>query len=349
MVLPLKSGFHVIIRLVKIKWVDAVHAITITEQKQLIWVEHPTPTVTSDQVLIRIHATALNRADLMQRAGAYPPPPGASLIPGLECAGEIAAVGDAVTQFKVGDPVCALLTGGGWAGYVACPAAHVLPIPVGLDYKQAAALPEVFATAYLNIVWEAQAKAGEKVLVHAGASGVGTATIQLCRYLGLPVMATVGNANKGELCLRLGAEQAINYRATQFADVIKQQWGAADIILDPVGGSYLESNLTSLSLDGRLVLIGIMGGRTANIDLGRILMKRLRLVGSTLRSRNDAFKAELIAEMQRTLWPGFSHNANAQPALRPIIDRVYPMTEIESACTYMESNASIGKIVIQVR
>ncbi|HET8706412.1 MAG TPA: NAD(P)H-quinone oxidoreductase [Pseudomonadales bacterium] len=325
-----------------------MHAISITESKELRWVEHPTPVPQPHEVLIRIHATALNRADLMQRAGLYPPPPGASPIPGLECAGEIAAVGADVRDFSVGDPVCALLAGGGWAGYVASPAQHVLPLPSGLSFEQAAALPEVFATAYLNIVWEAQAKTAETVLVHAGASGVGTATIQLCRWLGLPVMATAGSAAKVRLCESLGAAQAIPYREASFVERIKTTWGGVDVILDPVGGSYLEDNLNSLNQDGRLILIGIMGGRSAPVDLGRMLMKRLRLIGSTLRSRDDAFKARLIHAMRQSIWPAFNCDQR-QPELKPVIDRLYPITDIEAACAYLASNASSGKVVIQVR
>lgn len=324
-----------------------MYAIRIDDHKHLIWEEHTTPEPGPNQVLIRVHATALNRADLLQRQGLYPPPPGASLIPGLECAGEIVAVGAQVQDWKPGDAVCALLSGGGWAGYVACPAQHLLPVPAGLSFEQAAALPEVFATAYLNIVWEAHARAPERVLVHAGASGVGTAAIQLCRYLGLAVTVTVGNATKAELCRSLGAEQAINYRETHFADIINA-WGGVDIILDPVGGAYLDANIASLNTDGRLVLIGLMGGRSGTVDLGRMLVKRLRVVGSVLRSRDDAFKARLIAELRSSVWPGFEPGASG-PALRPVIDRLYPMTDIEAACAYMESNASAGKIVIQVR
>lgn len=320
-------------------------AIVIHADKSLHWEEVATPAPGPDDVAIRVHATAINRADLMQRAGLYPPPPGASAVPGLECAGEISAVGSQVRQWKPGDKVCALLAGGGYAQTVVCPATHVLPVPAGLSFQQAAALPEVFATAWLNLYMEANTRPGQKVLLHAGASGVGTAAIQLCKARGNPVFVTVGDAHKLATCLALGASAGHLRTAGEFETAVKHWAGSEGVhtILDPVGGGYLEQNIRLLATDGHLVVIGLMGGRSAPLDLGRLLVKRIRVVGSTLRSRSDASKAELVAQLHEQVWPGFDDGR-----FHPVIHREYPINAVEQAMADVASNATIGKVVLSV-
>ncbi|MEZ5509836.1 MAG: NAD(P)H-quinone oxidoreductase [Gammaproteobacteria bacterium] len=320
-------------------------AIVIQSDKHLRWENVATPMPGPDDVAIRVHATAINRADLMQRAGLYPPPPGASSILGLECAGEITAVGANIQQWQAGDRVCALLAGGGYAETVVCPASHVLPIPAGFTYQQAAALPEVFATAWLNLYMEADTRPGQKVILHAGASGVGTAAIQLCQRQGNPVFVTVGDQQKLDSCLALGAAAGHIRTGGDFEAAAKEWAGSEGVhtILDPVGGSYLEQNIRLLATDGHLVIIGLMGGRNGNLDIGRLLVKRLRVVGSTLRSRSDASKAALVQQLREQVWPGF-----ADGSLRPIIHSEYPITAAESAMADVASNATIGKVILSV-
>ena len=237
-------------------------AVLVSEDSSLSWSEFEEPAPADQEVLIKIHATAINRADLMQRRGFYPPPPGASPVMGLECAGEVAAVGDQCTRYAIGDKVCALLAGGGYAQYTAVDEGSVLPMPAGLSFEQAAGLPEVFATAWLNIFIEAGLEAGEKVIIHAGASGVGTAAIQLCNAFGSPCFVTVGSADKLDTCLALGASAGSNRHEGSFLDKAAEFAGAqgVDVILDPVGAGYLADNLSLLGVGGRLVLIGLMSG-----------------------------------------------------------------------------------------
>jgi len=320
-------------------------AIHIQPDKSLIWQDTAAPTPGPGEVAIRVHATAVNRADLMQRAGLYPPPPGASSILGLECAGEISALGSGVTSWQVGDRVCALLAGGGYAETVVCPADHVLPAPAGFSWAEAAALPEVFATAWLNIFMEAGIRPGQKVLLHAGASGVGTAAIQLCKLQGNPVFVTLGDSAKLDFCRQLGADAGHVRTEGDFEAAVKA-WAGNDgvhAILDPVGGAYLEQNIRLLATDGSLVIIGLMGGRTASLDIGRLLVKRIRVIGSTLRSRNNADKATLIAQLREQVWPGFTDGR-----LKPIIHRIYPIQQAEAAFIEVASNATIGKVVLSV-
>ena len=256
-------------------------------------------------MLIRNRATAINRADLAQRAGAYPPPPGASSILGLECAGEVVGVGEGVSRYVVGDRVCALLAGGGYAELVSAPAGQTLRIPRGLSFEQAAALPEVFATAYLNLFIEARLAVGERVLLHAGASGVGTAAIQLCKINHSPCYITAGNAEKVARCVALGAAGGADRHAGSFADHVPAWTDGAgfDVILDPVGAGYLKANLRSLRADGRLVVIGLMGGAVAELELGLMMMKRLRVIGSTLRARTIAANSAVMDELEKVVWP----------------------------------------------
>ena len=320
-------------------------AIHIKDDKTLSWQDHDTPMMAPHQVRIEVKATAINRADLMQIAGLYPPPPGASEVPGLECAGVISEVGDQVTEWKVGDKVCGLLSGGGYADTVVCSAAHCLPIPTGLSFLEAAALPEVFATAWLNIYMEAGAKPGQKVMIHAGASGVGTAAIQLCKAFNNPSFVTVGSDKKLETCLSLGANNGHVRTQGDFLEHAKAftEGKGFNVILDPVGGDYLESNLKSLSTDGALVIIGLMGGRSAPLDIGRLLVKRLRVLGSTLRSRSDSDKAALIDQLKEKVWPLFDEGK-----LKPIIHSQYPIEKVADAIAEVKSNQTVGKVILKL-
>lgn len=298
------------------------------------------------EIGIKVHATAVNRADLVQRAGLYPPPPGASDILGLECAGQVTAIGQDVTQWKVGDRVCALLSGGGYAEQVVCPANHALPIPAGLSYEQAAALPEVFATAWLNLFMLAKLQPGQKAMVHAGASGVGCAAIQLCKAFNNPIFVTVGTAEKLIFCRNLGAEEGHIRSAGDFAPAVKA-WSdnkGVSAILDPVGGNYLEQNIKCLHSDGNLVIIGLMGGLSSTLDLGRLLMKRLNVMGSTLRSRDNASKADIIAQLNDRVWPLFDSGQ-----LKPTIHSTFRIEEAADALALVASNQTIGKVVLNIQ
>ncbi|MCD6060607.1 MAG: NAD(P)H-quinone oxidoreductase [Moraxellaceae bacterium] len=301
----------------------------------------PCPALSDGEVLLRVHATAVNRADLLQRQGLYPPPPGASEILGLECAGVVVACGPGVSEWQEGDQVCALLAGGGYGEYVSIDARHCLPIPPGYSFAEAAALPEAFATAWLNLYQEARLQPGERVLLPAGASGVGTAAIQLCRVMGNPCFVSVGTTGKLARCLELGAKGGVVRGQQSLASLLKPE--GVDVILDPVAGDCLAEHLALLRDNGRLVLIGFMGGREASLDLGRILVRRLRIIGSTLRSRSAGDKAELIGSLGMQVWPHFS-----QGALAPVIDSVFPWTEAEAAHARVAANLNIGKVVLQV-
>jgi putative PIG3 family NAD(P)H quinone oxidoreductase len=319
-------------------------AILVDSAQRLQWRETATPEPAAGEVRIRVRATAVNRADLMQRIGRYPPPAGASEILGLECAGEVEAVGAQVERWKPGDAVVALLAGGGYAEQVVCPADHLLPLPKGLDFSEGAALPEVFATAWLNLFHEAALQPGERVLLHAGASGVGSAAIQLCRAFGNPCFVTLGSAAKLQQCLALGAEAGHLRQQGSFVPAVKA-WAAqgVDVVLDPVGGGYLADNLKVMAVDGRLLLIGLMGGASSELNLGLLLVKRFRLIGSTLRSRSDATKAALLRTMGERLWPLFESGQ-----LRPIIHARYPISEVEAAFALVESNQTFGKVVLEL-
>ena len=310
---------------------------------RLAWQDVETPTPGVGEILIRNHATAVNRADLVQRAGAYPPPPGASPILGLECAGVVEAVGESVGRYEVGDEVCALLAGGGYAEYVVCPAGQALPIPAGVSLVDAATLPEVFATAFLNLYMEAGAKVGERFLLHAGASGVGTAGIQLGRAFGNPVWVTAGSEEKIARCVDLGAQAGHVRHAGSFVDPV-QAWtdGAGmDVILDPVGGAYLGDNMASLAVDGRLVIIGLMGGAKAELPIGIAMVKRLRVIGSTLRARAVAAKAQVMDRLEQDVWPRI-----ADGTISPIVEARMPITEAEAAHELIASDATFGKVLL---
>ena len=313
---------------------------------RLAWREAEEPPLGPGQVRIENHATAVNRADLAQRQGRYPPPPGASRILGLECAGVVAAVGAGVSRAKPGDAVCALLSGGGYAETVVAPAGQVLPAPAGLDFVEAASLPEVYATAYLNLFMEAGLERGERVLLHAGASGVGTAAIQLCRAFGNPVFVTAGSAAKIDRCVALGADGGCDRHAADFAAAVAD-WSdgrGADVILDPVGGAYLDANMRSLAVDGRLVVIGLLGGAEAALPLARLMTKRLRVIGSTLRARSIGAKALVMDALLERVWPLVESGE-----VKPVIDRVFPIEEAEAAHARLAGNATVGKVALAIQ
>jgi len=306
---------------------------------QVKWVEEPSPTCDVGQIRIRVAAAGLNRADLLQSAGMYPPPPGASQFLGLECSGVVSEVGPG-SSWQVGDRVCALLAGGGMAQEVVVDARHALPVPEGLSLAQAAALPEVYSTAWLNLFQLAGLKPGEKVLLHAGASGVGSAAIQLCKAFGSPCWVSVGSAERLAYCEALGAQGGV-LRADGLEGL--KAFGPFDVVLDPVGANYAESNLKLLALDGRWVLIGLMGGRKAELDLALVLGKRIQLLGSTLRTRDDQFKADLLSDLNQQVWPLFSEGR-----LSPQLARAYPMEEAQQAYAELASNQVSGKLVVVI-
>ena len=320
-------------------------AVIVNEDHSLSWGEVDRPKIGDQELLIKISATAINRADLMQRKGFYPPPSGASEIMGLECAGEIVEVGAACTRFKTGDKVCALLAGGGYSQYASAHEGSVLPIPDGLSDEQGAALPEVFATAWLNLFIEAGLKGGDKAIVHAGASGVGTTAIQLCKAFGVSSFVTVGSKDKLRDCIELGASGGFNRHDGSFLEAAKTFAGESgvDVILDPVGAGYLSENLTLLGLGGRLVLIGLMGGIKAELDLAQLMMKRARIIGSTLRTRPVTEKAIVMAQLEENVWPKI-----ASQEIQPIIEAVFPITEIADAHDLVASDVTTGKVILTV-
>jgi putative PIG3 family NAD(P)H quinone oxidoreductase len=310
----------------------------------LRWTEVPDPIPQDGEVLIDVYATGVNRADLYQRAGHYPPPPGASEILGLELAGVIAEVTPGVTGYQVGDRVCALVAGGGYAERAAVHQGLLMPIPKGWSLVQAAAMPEVFFTAFLNLFLEGRLKPGETVLIHGGASGVGTAAIQLARQAGCRVLATAGSAAKVATCYRLGAVLAVNYREADFAEVIAKAVGGVDVVLDMVGADYLARNLRLLNTEGRLVFIATLSGSKTEIDIRELMRKRLLLKGSTLRARPLAEKIALKEAFMASFWPALEAGE-----VMPVIDRVLPITEAETAHDLLRRNETIGKVVLELK
>lgn len=303
------------------------------------FIECEPPSCAAGQVRIAVVAAGLNRADLLQAAGLYPPPPGVSDILGLECAGVITEVG-AGSPWQIGDRVCALLAGGGMAEEVCVDARHVLPVPEGLTLLEAAAIPEVYATAWLNVFQLGQVQPGEKVLLHAGASGVGSAAIQLCKAFNSPCWVSVGSAERLAYCEALGAEGGV-VRGDNIEGL--HDFAPFDVILDPVGASYAAQNLKMLRMDGRWVNIGLMGGRRAELDLAQLLGKRIQLIGSTLRSRSDSFKGELVAQLAEQVWPLFTSGQ-----LQAQADEVFAWTDAEAAFARLASNQVNGKVVLQI-
>ncbi len=314
--------------------------------EQLYIGETETPRPSAGELLVRVQATALNRADLLQRRGLYPPPQGASPILGLEMAGEVVETGEQVTDWKTGDRVCALLPGGGYAEYVTIPEGMAMAVPASFSYEEAAAIPEVWLTAYLNLSWLGGLDEGSRVLVHAGASGVGTAAIQLIREAGGSAWVTAGSGRKLERCRTLGAEDGWNYRNGSFLPWLAERVpDGVDIVMDFVGAPYLQDNLRALAVDGRLIIIGTMGGSSyeGKLDLGSLLRKRLQVIGTNLRMRHAAEKIKLSQQFSTYAMPRF-----ASGALKPVIDRVYAWQDAAEAHRYMERNENIGKIILQV-
>jgi NADPH2:quinone reductase len=313
--------------------------------EQLKIARRPMPSPGDGEVLVKVAAAGVNRPDVMQRQGRYPPPPGASDLPGLEIAGEIAALGSKVSGLSVGDKVTALLPGGGYAAYAIAAAPLCLPVPGGISMVEAAAIPETFFTVWTNLFDRGRCKAGDTVLIHGGTSGIGTTAIQLAAAWGARVFATAGSDEKARACERLGAVRGINYRTEDFVEVMRAESAGkgVDVTLDMVAGSYVARNLDIAALEGRVVVISLLGGARAEINLGMILTKRLTLTGSTLRSRTVAQKAEVADAVRKNLWPLL-----AAGRVRPVIHATFPLAEASEAHRLMETSNHIGKIVLTV-
>lgn len=322
-----------------------MRAIEITKPggpEVLQMAERPVPEPGHGQVVIKVAYAGVNRPDALQRAGLYAPPPTASDLPGLEAAGEVIALGSGVSGFAIGDQVCALLPGGGYAEYVATPAAHCLPVPAGMGLKQAACLPETYFTVWSNVFMRGGLKAGEVFLVHGGSSGIGTTAIQLAKVFGARVFATAGSDDKCAACRDLGAEVAINYKETDFVDVIKGV-GGADLILDMVGGEYIPRNLKALADDGRLVQIAFLQGPKVDMNFVQLMTRRLTMTGSTLRPQSDLAKARIAQELREAVWPLLEKGRVA-----PVMDSTFAFEDAAKAHARMESSGHIGKIVLEV-
>ncbi len=304
--------------------------------------ERPVPTPTHGQVVLKLAYAGVNRPDALQRAGLYNPPKGASDLPGLEASGTVAAVGSGVTDLKIGDTVCALLPGGGYAEYAATPAAHCLRVPQGLDLRSAACLPETYFTVWTNVFMRGGLQAGERFLVHGGSSGIGTTAIQLASAFGARVFATAGSAEKCDACTALGAERAINYRNDDFVEAIKEE-GGANLILDMVGGDYIPRNIRALADDGCLVQIAFLQGSKVELNFAQVMTRRLTITGSTLRPQSDLAKATIAEQLLKNVWPLLD-----QGRLHPVIDSTFDLTQAAEAHARMESSAHIGKIVLKV-
>lgn len=300
----------------------------------------PVPVPRHGQILIRVAYAGVNRPDALQRAGAYNPPANASPLPGLEASGHVAAVGPGVTRWRLGDAVCALLPGGGYAEYAVTAADHALPVPAGMALREAACLPETCFTVWSNVVMRGGLKGGERFLVHGGTSGIGTTAIQIARALGARVFATAGSDEKCQVCTDLGAEKAFNYKEQDFAAEMKAL-GGADLILDMVGGSYLPRNIRSLADDGRLVQIAFLTGAKVELNFAEIMIRRLTLTGSTLRPQSDLAKARIAAQVEEHVWPMIARNA-----FKPVIDSEFPLAEAPAAHWRIEAPGHVGKIVL---
>lgn len=331
-----------------VKLPEQMTVIEITEPggpEKLVLSYRPLPQPGPGEVLIKVASAGVNRPDCLQRQGGYPPPPGASDIPGLEVAGTVVSLGEGTERWQLGDHVCALLTGGGYAEYCTAPEPQCLPIPAGLSLQQAAALPETFFTVWSNVFDRASLQPGETLLVHGGTSGIGTTAIQLASALGSRVFTTVGGADKQQICLDLGAERVINYHEEDFVQVIKTSTNSrgVDVILDMVGGDYVQRNLSALAVEGRLVFIAFLRGAKMEVNLAPVMMKRLTITGSTLRARPVAHKAPIAKNLEEKVWPLL-----ASGTIKPIIDRTFPLSEAASAHALMESNRHIGKLLLQI-
>lgn len=326
-----------------------MHAITTENDKSLTWSTIPDPVLQADEVLIRVQCAALNRADLMQRAGDYPPPPGAPDTMGLEVSGQIAALGEhaaAQSSLHIGDKVCALLGGGGYAEYAAVKWNHCMPVPAGLSMEEAAALPEAFATAYLNLVHEGNARPGETLLFTAGGSGLGSIAIPLAKALGLRVITTVSSAKKAQSIADLGADRIIVTAEESLPAALKEEFEAGhgvDLAIDCVGGEIMGQCLPYVNRGARWIMIAALAGNLTQVDLKNVYVKGLRIIGSTLRSRPDAFKGQLLANLVQTVWPLIE-----QGQIRPRIYQTLPITEAEAAHAILQRNENIGKVVLRI-
>lgn len=311
----------------------------------LVLGEVPEPSVVAGEVLVEVVASGVNRADLLQREGRYPPPPGASPVLGLECSGRVAALGADAAGWNVGDEVVALLAGGGHAERAAVPVGQLLPVPQGVGVVEAAALPEAACTVWSNLVMAAHLRRGETLLVHGGGSGIGTMAIQVARLLGARTVVTCGSARKVDACLALGADAAVNYRDDDFVAAVRDvtDGRGADVVLDVIGARYLDRNLRSLATDGRLVVIGLQGGTRAELDLGRLLARRASVYGTTLRSRPAAQKAAIVAEVREHLWP-----AVVDGRVTPVVDRVLPWSQMAEAHRVLADGENVGKVLMHV-
>jgi len=321
----------------------AVEISTPGPAEGLQLVERPDPVPGAGEVLIRVKAAGVNRPDVLQRGGKYPPPPGASDLPGLEVSGIVEGAGDGVTQWRAGDRVCALLAGGGYAELCVAPAVQCLPVPAAMDFVNAAAVPETFFTVWTNVFDRGRLKAGETALFHGGSSGIGTTAIQLAVARGARVFATAGSDDKCRACEQLGAERGINYKTEDFVAVIKAvtKGRGVDLVLDIVGGDYIARDLVALAVEGRLVVIGFMGGDTATLDFRRILGRRLTITGSTLRPRSPAEKGEIAAALRKEVWPLLEKGT-----VKPVVYRTFPLADAAAAHRLMESSEHVGKIVL---
>ncbi len=323
-----------------------MYAITIPEPggpEALVWAEVPDPEPGEGEVLIEVASSAVNRADIMQRQGFYDPPPGASPYPGLECSGRIAALGPGVSGWAVGDEVCALLSGGGYAEKVAVPAGQLLPVPAGLDVRQAAALPEVTCTVWSNVFMISHLRPGETLLVHGGSSGIGTMAIQLAKAIGARVAVTAGTKEKLDHCAGLGADILINYREQDFVEEIEKatDGAGADVILDNMGAKYLDRNVRALAANGRLAIIGLQGGVKGELNIGLLLGKRAAVSATSLRARPLGEKAAIVAAVREHVWPLIEGGH-----VRPVVDRELPMSEAAQAHRVLEESGHVGKVLL---
>jgi NADPH:quinone reductase len=315
------------------------------EPEVLVPVERPRPVPGPDDVLVRVAAAGVNRPDVMQRRGRYPPPPGASDIPGLEIAGTIEEIGNRVDRWRVGDAVCALVSGGGYAEYCAAPAPQCLPLPQGLDMPHAAAIPETFFTVWTNVFDRGRLQQGESLLVHGGSSGIGTTAIQLARARGARVFATAGSPEKCAACERIGAERGINYKDEDFVAVVREATGGrgVDVVLDMVGGEYFARNIETLAMEGRLVEIATQRGAKAELNIMAVMLRRLTITGSTLRARAVAEKAAIASAVHQHVWPLLESGA-----VKPLVHATFPLARAAEAHRMMEAGEHIGKLVLVV-
>ena len=301
----------------------------------------PVPQPEHGEILVKVSSAGINRPDVMQRQGVYPPPPGASDIPGLEMAGTVVKLGDGVSEWKEGDTVCALVTGGGYAEYCTAPAAQALRVPDGISMEHAGGIPETFFTVWTNVFDRAGLQAGERFLIHGGSSGIGTTAIQIAKEMGARVFATAGSKEKCDACVRLGAEQAVNYREEDFVEVLKEPTGGMDVILDMVGGDYVQKNISLLRVEGRLVHIAFLGGPKVEINLMPTMLKRLSILASTLRSQSIESKSAIATALHEKVWPLIDSGR-----VKPVVDSTFPMADAAKAHERIDQGDHIGKIIL---